>query len=894
VPHAASIAEVLADLDVKPDSGLSEQTAHERRERDGPNLIQVARPPTLLTLFARQFMSAIVLLLVAAAVISLVAGDAKDAIVILAILIVNALIGAFQEGKAESALTALRDMTPAHARCRRDGTVRDLLAQDLVRGDIVLLRAGDIVPADGRLIEAVSLAVDESSLTGESVPVDKRPSDVCDPAAVPGDRFNMGFQGTAVTAGHGEMAVTGIGMGTEMGQIAASLATTAPPQTPLERQVASLTRFLTFLAVGAAGAVFVLGELRGEPLQEMFLVALSLAVAAVPEGLPAVVTIVLALGVQRMARRHAIVRRLAAVEALGSSTVICTDKTGTLTLGEMRVSTVVVGDRVLDMTDLGLLHESQPVEVGGVPGLHDLIAAGVLCNNAQLGAAAIGDPTERALLHLAHDLGIDGSELAADCLREGEFPFDSERKRMTTVHRGPEGVVAYVKGAPDMVLPLCSRWVTSDGVQMLDADDRARIQARLDALASTGLRMLALGCRTPVGDSAYEDGAGSTERAADLFETDLTLLGMVGLLDPPRPEVPAALAAAHAAGIRTIMVTGDHPITALAIGQRLGLGDGHVLTGVDLQQLDDAALTRAARDLSICARVAPKQKVDIVRALQADGEVVGMTGDGSNDAPALRLADIGVAMGQRGTAVAKEAAAIILADDNFATIVAAIEEGRVIYANLRKTILYLVSGNFGEVLTILLAMLAGLPLPFQAIQILWINLVTDALPAIGLAMEPAEPGAMDRPPRPRGESFLPRWIMPLIGVPGVLLAASSLLAFGIMLGRDPGDLATAQTTAFVTLILGHLGIGWSQRTTLASSLSLPFWTNPVLLASIALGVGSLLLLVYTEIGRSLFHTAPLSIECWMLALLLAPLPLLGAELTKLVIRRRVGRATRAN
>jgi Ca2+-transporting ATPase len=878
---------------VRPDRGLSEQTARTRLDCDGPNLIHVTAPPTLFALFARQFKSAIVLLLVAAAAISFVVGDSKDAAVILAILVVNALIGAVQEAKAEGALTALRDMTPARARCRRDGVDRDLLARDLVRGDIVLLRAGDIVPADGRLIAAVSLGVDESSLTGESAPVEKNPAADCAPFAVPGDRFNMVFQGTAVTAGHGVLAVTGIGMQTEMGQLAGSLATSAPPQTPLERQVARLTRYLSLLAIGAAVAVFVLGALRSEPLQQMFLVALSLAVAAVPEGLPAVVTIVLALGVQRMARRHAIVRRLAAVEALGSATVICTDKTGTLTLGDMRVTTIVVGDRVFEVDGPAFRAEGRPTAVEDMRGIHDLLVAGVLCNNAQLGAVAVGDPTERALLHLAHDLQFDVSALTAGCPRAGEIPFDSDRKHMTTVHRGPDGLVAYVKGAPDRVVPRCSQWLTCSGVRLLDGKDRACVQARLDALASTGLRMLALARWTPDGDAQLGADAVSTDRLAVMTERDLTLIGLVGLMDPPRPEVPDALAAAHAAGIRTVMVTGDHPLTARAIGERLGLGDGHMVTGVDLQQMNAASLACAARTLSICARVAPHQKVAIVQALQASGEIVGMTGDGSNDAPALRLADIGVAMGRRGTAVAKEAAAIVLADDNYATIVAAIEEGRTIYANLRKTILYLVSGNLGEVLTILLAMLAGLPLPFQAIQLLWINLVTDALPAIGLAMEPAEAGVMDRPPRPRGESFLPRWIMPLIGVPSILLAGVSVAAFVVALNDAPDDLATAQTAAFVTLILGHLAIGWAQRGTLTSSLRLTPWSNPALLLSMVLGIGSLVPLLYTELGRSLFHTAPLGIESWAIALMLAPMPLLGSELTKLALRRRARRVAGA-
>jgi P-type Ca2+ transporter type 2C len=541
------------------------------------------------------------------------------------------------------------------------------------------------------------------------------------------------------------------------------------------------------------------------------------------------------------------------------------------------------------VTDGRPTERGQLVPPSGRTVLHELLTAAVLCNNARLDSASAGDPTERALLHLARSLGVDVRYLTDAAPRRHEAPFDSVRKRMATVHSGPDGAddpVVYVKGAPDVLVPRCTRQLTQAGERPLDDEARRTLHEHLERLAGQGLRTLALARRdlpAKATDAPFD---------ADQLERDLTLLGLVGLMDPLRPEVATALAEAHAAGIRTIMVTGDHPVTALAIGERLGLvghddtGQGRVLTGLQLQELDGPALEQAAPELAICARVAPQQKVDIVRALQATGEVVGMTGDGANDAPALRLADIGVAMGIRGTAVSKEAAAIVLADDNYATIVSAIEEGRTIYANLRKTILYLVSGNLGEVLTLLLAMLAGLPIPFQAIQILWINVVTDALPAIGLAMEPAEPGVMRRPPRARSEPFLPRWIMPLVGVPSALLAASTLLAFVVTLWRYPDQLAVAQTTALVTLIAGHLMIGWSQRSTLESVLRLAPWSNRTLLLSIGLGIGTLLPLLYTEIGRDLFRTAPLGWDGWLLALALAPVPLLGSELVKLALRRR--------
>jgi Ca2+-transporting ATPase len=555
------------------------------------------------------------------------------------------------------------------------------------------------------------------------------------------------------------------------------------------------------------------------------------------------------------------VRRLASVEALGSATVICTDKTGTLTLGEMRVGTVVAGGRRLELSDGALCEQGRAVRPAGVDGLPELLRAAVLCNNASLGPSPTGDPTERALLHLAATLGIDRQATQAAYARAGEIPFSSDRKRMATLHRADGALVAYVKGAPDAVLARCTSVFAADGPRQLSQSERARLEHELEELAAGGLRVLALGMRTLAGPADALVGR------PDEVERDLTLLGMVGLVDPPRPEVSAALAAARAAGIRTIMITGDHPATASAIGHRLGIADGHVVTGAELERLGPRGASDERAVASVYARVAPQQKLEIVRSLQERDEVVAMTGDGANDAPALRLADVGVAMGIRGTPVSKEAADIVLADDHYATIVAAVEEGRAIYGNLRKAVLYLVSGNLGEILVILMAMLVGSPLPLQAVQILWINVLTDALPALGLGMEPPEPGVMTRPPRRPGEPFLPRWTVPLIAVP------------------EPDNLAAAQTAAFVTLVLAHLGIAWAQRATLASSLALPLRSNPMLALSVLVGAGLLLLLLYTGPGRTLFHTYPLDLTAWTIALALTPLPFLGSEAAKALVRR---------
>jgi Ca2+-transporting ATPase len=883
-PHALTADEVAVALGVEITRGLSRPQVTQRLGQYGPNLVQMAARPRFWRLVLRQLQSLLIVILLVAASVSLLVGDAQDTAVILVVVIFNALIGALQEARAERALAALQAMSAPTARVLRAGDVGELPASDLVPGDVVLVHAGDLVPADGRLLEGASLQVDESPLTGESAPVDKEFSRVLPVETALADRVNMIFAGSAVTYGHGRLIVSATGSHTELGHLAAAVSSARPQPTPLERQVAWLGKVLSLLALGASAAVFVLGLLHGQPLGEMFMVGLTLAVAAVPEGLPAVVTIVLALGVQRMATRRAIVRRLSAVEALGATTVICSDKTGTLTLGEMRVVTLLAGGHRLEVDGGELREAGQRVEPAAVPGLPALLRVAVLANNARLGPTPTGDPTERALLYLSATLGVDHLAEATARPRLDELPFSSDRKRMATLHRDADRLVAYVKGAPDHLLARCARVVDDAGEHQLGAQELAQLEATVNSLAARGLRLLALAER-PLDWALLHSGA--SERA-DLIERDLTLLGVVGLLDPPRPEVPAALADCHQASVRVVMMTGDHPATATAIAAQLGIGDGTVLTGPELERLDDAALQRAAAATAVYARVVPHQKMQIIQALQAQGEIAAMTGDGANDAPALRLADIGVAMGIRGTAVAKDAAAMVLADDNFATIVAAVEEGRAIYANLRKTVLYLLSGNLGEVLVLFLAMLFGLPLPLLPIQILWINLFTDALPALGLGLEPREPGIMTRPPRAPGEPFLPRWTAPLIIVPSVLLAAVTLVAFEVSLTRFPEDLALAQTTAFVTLALAHLGIGWAQRSSLVSSFHLPLTSNPVLLLSFAAAFVPLLMMLYTAPGQLVAHGQPLDLAAWLLTISLVPLPLLGAEGSKAMLRQSSG------
>lgn len=878
-PHACSAHEVAAALGVAPAAGLTRAEAAHRLERHGPNELKTTPRPRFAALLLRQFRSLLVAVLLVASALSLLVGDPSDTLVILVVVVINALIGATQESRADQALASLRALSSPTARVLRDADLQEVPARDVVPGDVALVRAGDLVPADGRLLEAASMRVDESPLTGESAPVDKdaRPRLMVETPLA--DRTTMLYAGTAVTYGHGRLVVTATGATTEVGGLARAVAETRPQPTPLERQVVWLGKVLSLLALAASGIVFFLGLLRGLPLAEMFLVGVSLAVAAVPEGLPAVVTIVLALGVQRMARRNAVVRRLASVEALGAATVICTDKTGTLTLNDMRVAVVLIGSRRLELRDGVLFEGGQPVLPDMVPGLSELLCAAALSNNAHLGPMPAGDPTERALLRLAADLRVDRAIEEQNQPRIGEIPFSSDRKRMTTLHSTARGLKAYVKGAPDGILEACTAIIDAAGPRPLTATDRAAIDDVIQEQAGQGLRLLALASRSldqPI------DGHQLLRHAAHL-ERDLTLLGIVGLIDPPRPEVPPALEACRAARIRVVMVTGDHPATAVAIARRLGIDAEAPLTGAQLERLPDGGLARAAVISSVYARVTPHQKVEIVRALQAGGDVVAMTGDGANDAPALRLADIGVAMGIRGTAVAREAAAMVLTDDNFASIVAAIEEGRTIYANLRKTMLYLLSGNLGEILVLVVAMLVGLPLPLLPVQILWVNLLTDALPAIGLGMEPPEPDLMRHPPRRPGEHFLPRWSVPLIVVTSTLLALSALVPFVLTLGRDPTDLVTARSAAFVSLVLAHLGIGWAMRSTHAPSLTLPLRSNPTLLFGLLAGCG-VVLLASTELGRLLFHTRPLDPMTWLLAVALMPLPFAAAEGVKWVLR----------
>jgi Ca2+-transporting ATPase len=753
--HTSQAHEVLRALGTDAVSGLSDEEAVRRLRERGPNELEDRGGRSPWAILWEQFTSTMILILIVAAVVSALLGDYEDSIAIAVIVVLNAALGFGQEYRAERAMAALKRLSAPRVRVRREGHVREASARELVPGDLVLLEAGNLVPADGRLLEAVNLRVQESALTGESEPVEKDPAAVQDEDTPLGERFDMVYSSTVVAGGRGLYVVTETGMATELGKIAAMIQAATPEQTPLQRRLDHVGKVLALAALAIVAVVFVLGLLRGEDLEVMFLTAVSLAVAAVPEGLPAVVTIALALGAQRMLRRGALIRKLPAVETLGSVTVICSDKTGTLTENLMTVTVLDTADNTVELGGEG------PAEVAEDPALAVLLAGGTLCNDAMLegdgedGFHAIGDPTEGALVVAAARAGLRKPELEARIPRVAEVPFDSGRKRMTTVHevnsdagipaalgsvlKGDSGrYVAFTKGAVDGLLEISSE-VWTGQAEPMNKGWREKISAANERLAGNGIRVLGVGMRR----LAALDGGGEE------LERELTFFGMVGMIDPARPEARDAVETCKRAGIRPVMITGDHPLTARHIATELGIADGgHIVTGRDLAGLDEGGLAEIVEEVPVYARVSPEHKLSIVGALQEKGHIVAMTGDGVNDAPALRRADIGVAMGITGTDVSKEAADMVLTDDNFATIVAAVEQGRVIYDNIRKFIKYLLTSNSAEILVMLVGPFVGLGLPLLPLQILWINLVTDGPPALALSTEPAERGIMRRPPPP--------------------------------------------------------------------------------------------------------------------------------------------------
>lgn len=858
--------EAARRLETDEKQGLTSQMAAERLAQKGRNeLAETDGKKSLFWRFLAQFDDFMILLLLGAAVVSVVISrlsgenDVLDAVMILGIVVLNAVLGLFQESKAEKALEALKKMAAPHARVIRDGIVREIPAAEVVPGDLLLLETGDAVCADGRVVESRSLKTEESALTGEALPVEKTSVGGLPEETATGDRKNMVLAGGYVVYGKGKVLVTATGMDTEMGRIAAMLSHTSDSMTPLQKKLEQTGKQLGIGALAICALIFCMGILQEKPPFSMFMTAVSLAVAAIPEGLPAIVTIVLAMGTSRMSEKHTIVRRLSAVETLGGAQVICSDKTGTLTQNRMQVTT---------WTDYS---HREPKNEDLRETVANLFA---LCNDCNVSDGNLqGEPTEKALGEYAQSMGIDFAALRRDMPRVGEIPFSSARKRMTTLHKTEDGWISVTKGAPDILLEKCAFCMEGSG--QVPFDDRRKSMARMvnGEMAAQALRVVAVAFRQ------WSEKPPLTEEA---LERNLVFAGMAGMVDPPRPEVKEAVHLCRQAGIRPVMITGDHVLTAEAIGRELGIyqkGDCAV-TGAELDKMSDKELETAAETCTVFARVAPEHKVRIVQAFQKRGNVVAMTGDGVNDAPALKTADIGCAMGKSGTEVAKGASDLILTDDNFATIVEAVREGRGIYDNIRKAVHFLLSSNIGEILTIFVAMLLGWAAPLLPIQLLWVNLVTDSLPAIALGMEPAEENIMERPPRKNTGSLFGDGLGGRILLEGVMIGVLALLAFGIghVYFDQENGYAVGRTMAFAVLSLSQLVHAFNMRGE-GSLGKLPFCSNKWLLMAFVVGVALQCVVIMMPPLAGIFQVVPLNGEQWLLtaALALAPLPLVELE-----------------
>lgn len=905
--HTLTLEDLEQELSSDLDRGLTESEAAHRLATVGPNELPEEPPPSPFKILLAQFASLIVWVLIGAAIVSGLLEEWIDATAILAIVALNAVLGFAQEFRAERSLAALRKLSVVTARVTREGVMRSIPAREVVPGDLVQVEAGDRVPADCRLIYATSLQTQEASLTGESTPVEKAAESLQQNEVPLGDRHNMLFMGTTVVSGKGRALATETGLRTELGKIATLMQREAQAEreeTPLQRRLEQLGHTLLWLSLGIVGVVFLLGTLRGEPLITMFLTSVSLAVAAIPEGLPAVVTITLALGVTRMVQRNALIRRLPAVETLGSTTVICSDKTGTLTKNEMTVTKVFAGHEVFEVTGEGYepigeiraiarqastvkrAEDSRPHSAFGAqhpalaPALRELLTAAVLCNGATLKQVdgtwqVIGDPTEGALLVAAGKTGLSKSILERANPALGEVPFDSERKKMTVVRHTESGPVAYVKGAPDVLLRDCTTWMTRDGqIEPLTEETRQPICLANQKLASQALRVLGMAMR-----QLDHSPDGYTVTA---LERDLTFLGLVGMKDPIRPEAKTAVEACRSAGIRTVMITGDHKDTAIAIGRDLGImhSSAEAISGEELSRYSDEELDERVTNTAVYARVSAEHKLRVVRAWKRQGAVVAMTGDGVNDAPALKAADIGVAMGVTGTDVTKEASDMVVTDDNFASIAAAVEEGRVVYDNIRKAVHFLLSCNLSEVLLMLLATLFALPLPLLPVQILWINLVTDGLPALALAVDPKGPDLMRRPPRAPTERFLTKERILLLFGQGMFLGLSAMLAFVYCLYGMDLSLERARTVTFTSMVLVQLVHALNCRNNRRSLFAIGVWTNRLLVW--AIGVSALLqaAIVLIPALNPIFRVTAFDPAHWLFVAGIGVLPLLAMEAWK--------------
>lgn len=882
-------AEVAQQLQTDVELGLTEEEAQRRLLHYGPNKLAEKAPRTLLQRFWTQINDVLIYVLLAAALVSAVVGEASDAVIILLVVILNAGIGMVQESKAEHALEALKQLTEIKAIVKRNGEWKLVNASEIVPGDLVKIDAGSYIPSDLYLIETASLKIDESALTGESVPVDKHSDDFLAKAQADGaeplplgDQANMAFMSTLATLGRGVGIAVETGMNTQIGRIATMFHEEEDQNTPLQKNLARLGQYMAFAAIGICVLMFLIGMFQGRSLFTLFFTAISLAVAAIPEGLPAIVSIVLAIGVQKMIKQNVIIRRLPAVEALGSVNIICSDKTGTLTQNKMTV-THFFAEETGAVEDL---REANP--------LHKLLMENlVLCNDATFSPdAQTGDPTEIALLEAGARIKLDKAALEQRYPRVGEIPFDSVRKRMTTCHRQDDGLVIMTKGALEGILPLCTAVRTQAGIEPLTPERKQKILAAAQRMSQQALRVLAAAYRRPATPVFVEQEA----------ETDLIFIGMVGMIDPPRQEVKHSIELCKQAGIRTVMITGDHRDTAFAIARQLGIAETleQTMTGTQLEQLSEAELHEQIDNLRVFARVSPEHKVKLVAALKAKGYQVSMTGDGVNDAPSLKRADIGVAMGITGTDVAKGAADMILTDDNFASIVKAVEEGRNIFQNIKKSVVYLLSCNLGEIIALFLAILFGWATPLRPTHILWVNLITDTLPAIALGMDPGNREVMKKRPRsPKDHLLKDSWGTLAVngGVIGLVTLTAFLIGIHLHNGNTPWlplmpeavseeALVYAQTMAFLVLSFSQLVHAFNLRDERLSVFQIGIFANKLLLLSAGLGVLLQLVLISVPVLADMFRVVPLAAEDWIPVIVLSFFPLFINEMVKLARRLR--------
>ncbi|MFG6497408.1 calcium-translocating P-type ATPase, SERCA-type [Fictibacillus sp. UD] len=877
--------EIESILNSRMEEGLTKSEQERRLKLDGPNQLEEGKKQSAILMFLAQFKDFMVLVLLAATLLSGFLGEYLDAIAIILIVVMNGILGFIQERKAEKSLASLKELSAPTAQVLREGKWVSIAAKDVVTGDVIKVRSGDRVGADIRLLKTSGLQIEESALTGESVPAQKHNNLISADDLNLGDQENMAFMGTMVTRGTGQGIVVATGMKTEMGKIAHLIQTAENIATPLQMKLEQLGKILIALALLLTVLVVLAGVMQGHDLYSMILAGVSLAVAAIPEGLPAIVTIALALGVQKMIRKRAIVRKLPSVETLGCATVICSDKTGTLTQNKMTVTRVWSQGTQWTVSEEGFevvganIQESNKRE----DKLTEVLAYAALCNNASIeevkkgSLLEIGDPTETALLVSAHKAGITKESLSEQFTHQHEFPFDSTRKMMSVVVQDTDGnQMLVVKGAPDVLLEKSDYIVWDDKKQLMKQAHKERIKEAIYALGSQALRTIAVAIR-PLKEGEYYSQASFAER-------NLTFIGLQGMMDPPRPEVEESIRDCQTAGIKTVMITGDHVVTAASIAKKLNMlpDGGRVMEGAELAQLSDEELDKVSEDVYVYARVSPEHKLKIVKSLQRKGHVVAMTGDGVNDAPAIKSANIGIAMGITGTDVAKEASSLVLGDDNFATIRSAIEEGRNIYENIRKFIRYLLASNVGEILVMLFAMIMGLPLPLVPIQILWVNLVTDGLPAMALGVDQAEEDVMRRKPRQAKEGVFSRGLGWKIVSRGFLIGAATILAFWVTLKENPDQLIVAQSVAFATLVMAQLIHVFDCRSERSVFHRNPFQNGYLVLAVIS-SILLLLVVMYVEPLQDIFHTVPLSVRQWLLVMGMASIPtfaLAGFQLFK--------------